>query len=215
VATVATPPEQRIVLDNITWDVYEQLLATNRDRSVPRFTYDRGRLEIMSPSAQHEELRHMAALFVEVIAEEMNINVRGLGSTTFRREDLHRGFEPDACFYVQNATRIRGKTELDLTIDPPPDVVIEVDLSNPSLAKFPIFAQLGVPEVWRYDGRQWQIFQLVGQEYVQQVQSIALPGLTAEVLANMMDEGRSLERLLWLRRVRTWIREQRTGEVPR
>jgi Uma2 family endonuclease len=214
-ATVATPPEQRIVLDNIMWDVYEQLLATNRDRSVPRFTYDRGRLEIISPSAQHEELRHMVALFVEVIAEEMNINVRGLGSITFRREDLQRGFEPDACFYVQNATRIRGKAELDLTIDPPPDVVIEVDLTNPWLAKFPIFAQLGVPEVWRYDGRQWQIFQLVGQEYVQQVQSIALPGLRAEVLTNMMDESRSLERLLWLRRVRTWIREQRTGEVPR
>jgi Uma2 family endonuclease len=214
-ATVVTPPEQRIVLDNITWDVYEQLLATNQDRSVPRFTYDRGRLEIMSPSAQREELRHMVALFVEVIAEEMNINVRGLGSTTFRREDLQRGFEPDVCFYVQNATRMRGKAELDLTIDPPPDVVIEVDLTNPSLAKFPIFAQLGVPEVWRYDGRQWQIFQLVGQEYVQQVQSIALPGLTAGVLTNMMDESRSLERLLWLRRVRTWIREQRTGEVPR
>jgi Uma2 family endonuclease len=214
-ATVATPPEQRIVLDNITWDVYEQLLATNRDRSVPRFTYDRGRLEIISPSAQHEELRHMAALFVEVIAEEMNINVRGLGSTTFRREDIQRGFEPDACFYVQNATRIRGKTELDLTIDPPPDVVIEVDLSNPSLAKFPIFAQLGVPEVWRYNGRQWQIFQLVAEEYVQQVQSTALPCLTAEVLTNMLDESRSLERLLWLRRVRTWIREQRTDEVPR
>jgi Uma2 family endonuclease len=118
-ATVVTPPEQRIVLDNITWDVYEQLLATNRDRSVPRFTYDRGRLEIISPLAQHEELRHMVTLFVEVIAEEMNINVRGLGSTTFRREDLERGFEPDACFYVQNVTRIRGKTELDLTIDPP------------------------------------------------------------------------------------------------
>jgi Uma2 family endonuclease len=212
-ATVVIPPEQRIVLDNITWDVYEQLLATNRDRSVPRFTYDRGSLEIMSPSAEHEELRHMVALFVEVIAEQMNINVRGLGSTTFRREDLQRGFEPDACFYVRNAARIRGKAELDLTIDPPPDVVIEVDLTNPSLAKFPIFAQLGVPEVWRYDGRQWHILQLVGEEYVKQVQSPAFPGLTAEALTNLLDESRSLERLVWLRRVRTWIREQRTGEV--
>jgi Uma2 family endonuclease len=182
---------------------------------VPRFTYDRGRLEIMSPSAEHEELKHMVALFVEVIAEEMNINVRGLGSTTFRREDLQRGFEPDACFYVQSATRIRGKTELDPTIDPPPDVVIEVDLTNPSLAKFSIFAQLGVPEVWRYEGRQWQIFQLVGEEYVKQVQSTAFPGLTAEVMTDLLNESRSLERLVWLRRVRTWIREQRTGEVPR
>ena len=213
-ATVVSPPEQRVVLDKITWDLYEQLLATHRDRSVPRFTYDRGRLEIMSPSAEHEELKHMVALFVEVIAEEMNINVRGLGSTTFRREDLQRGFEPDACFYVQSVTRIRGKTELDLTIDPPPDMVIEVDLTSPSLEKFSIFAQLGVPEVWRYDGRQWQILQLVGEEYVKQVQSPALPGVTAEVLTNLLAESRSLDRLLWLRRVRTWVHEQRTGEVP-
>jgi Uma2 family endonuclease len=214
-ATVVSPPDQRIVLDYITWDVYEQLLATHRDRSVPRFTYDRGRLEIMSPSAEHEELRHMVALLVEVIAEEMNINVRGLGSTTFRREDLQRGFEPDACFYVQSVIRIRGKTELDLTIDPPPDVVIEVDLTNPSLAKFPIFAQLGVPEVWHYDGRRWHILQLVGEEYVKQVQSIALPGLTGEVITDLLGESRSLERPVWLRRVRTAIREQRTGDVSR
>jgi Uma2 family endonuclease len=214
-ATVVSLPEQRIVLDNITWDVYEQLLATHRDCSVPRFTYDRGRLEIMSPSAEHEELKHMVALFVEVIAEEMHINVRGLGSTTFRREDLQRGFEPDACFYVQSATRIRGKTELDLTIDPPPDVVTEVDLTNPSLPKFSIFAQLGVPEVWRYDGRRWQIFQLVDEEYVTQVQSTAFPGLTAEVMTVLLGESRSPERLVWLRRVRTWMREPRTGEAPR
>ena len=213
-ATVVSPPEQRIVLDNITWDVYEQLLATHRDRSVPRFTYDRGRLEIMSPSAEHEELKHMVALFVEVIAEEMHVNVRGFGSTAFRREDLQRGFEPDACFYVQSATRIKGKTELDLTIDPPPDVVIEVDLTHPSLAKFPIFAQFAVPEVWRYDGRHWHIFQRVGQEYVTQVQSTAFPGLTAEVMTDLLDESRSLERLVWLRRVRTWIRGQRMGEGP-
>jgi Uma2 family endonuclease len=214
-ATVASLPEQRIVLDNIPWHVYEQLLASNRDRSVPRFTYDRGRLEIMSPSAEHEELKHMVALFVEVIAEEMAINVRGFGSTTFRREDLQRGFEPDTCFYVQNATRISGKTELDLTIDPPPDVVIEVDLTNPSLEKFAIFAQLGVPEVWRCDGRQWQIFQLVGEEYVRPGQSIAFPGLTAGFITDLLGKSRTLGRLEWLRRVRTWIREQHIGERAR
>jgi Uma2 family endonuclease len=197
-ATVVNPPEQCIVLDNITWDVSEQFLATHRDRSVPRFTYDRGRLEIISPSAEHEELKHMVALFVEVVAEEMNINVQGLGSTTFRREDLQRGFEPDACFYVQSATRIRGKTEFDLTIDPPPDVVIEVDLTNPSLPKFSIFAQLGVPEVWRYDGSQWQIFQLVGEDYVKQGRSPAFPGLTQEIITVLLDESCSLDRLEWL-----------------
>ena len=213
--TVLSPPEQRIVLDNIPWDVYERLLSAHRDRSVPRFTYDRGRLEIMSPSAEHEELKHMVALFVEVIAEEMGLNVRGFGSTTFRREDLQRGFEPDECFYVQNAVRMRGKPELDLTLDPPPDVVIEIDLTSPSLAKFPIFAQLGVPEVWRYDGRRWQIFGLAGEEYSPQTQSTALPGLTADAMTGLLDESLTLERLAWLRQVRAWVRGQRPGAAPR
>ena len=213
--TVLSPPEQRIVLDNIPWDVYERLLAAHRDRSVPRFTYDRGRLEIMRPSAEHEELKHMVALFVEVLAEEMGLNVRGFGSTTFRREDLQRGFEPDECFYVQNAVRIRGKPELDLTLDPPPDVVIEIDLTSPSLVKFPIFAQLGVPEVWRYDGRRWQIFGLAGAEYSPQTQSLALPGLTADAMTSLLDESLTLERLAWLRQVRAWVRGQRPGAAPR
>jgi Uma2 family endonuclease len=213
--TVVSPPEQRIVLDNIPWDVYERLLAAHRDRSVPRFTYDRGRLEIMSPSAEHEELKHMVALFVEVIAEEMGLNVRGFGSTTFRREDLQRGFEPDECFYVQSTVRIRGKPELDLTLDPLPDVVIEIDLTSPSLAKFPIFAQLGVPEVWRYDSKRWQIFCLTGEEYSPQTQSTALPGLTAEAMTGLLDQSLTLERLAWLRQVRAWVRGLRPDAAQR
>jgi Uma2 family endonuclease len=213
-ATVVSPPEQRIVLENITWNVYESILAVHQDRSVPRFTYDRGRLEIMSPSAEHEELKHLIALYVEVIAEELGINVRGLGSTTFRREDMQRGFDPDTCFYVQNAGLIRGKTELDLTVAPPPDVVIEIDLTSPSLAKFPIFAQLGVPEIWRYDGRRWQIFRRADTTYVEQAESLAFPSLTAEILTDFLAESRTLDRLEWLRRLRAWVREPRPGEAP-
>jgi Uma2 family endonuclease len=213
-AAVVSLPEQRIVLENITWDVYERLLAAHQDRSVPRFTYDRGRLEIMSPSAEHEELKHLIALYVEVIAEELGINVRGLGSTTFRREDMQRGFDPDTCFYVQNAGLIRGKTELDLTVAPPPDVVIEIDLTSPSLAKFPIFAQLGVPEIWRYDGRRWQIFRRADTTYVEQAESLAFPSLTAEILTDFLAESRTLDRLEWLRRLRAWVREPRPGEAP-
>ena len=212
-ATVVSSPEQRIVLENITWEVYECLLTAHQDRSVPRFTYDQGRLEIMSPSAEHEELRHLVALCVEVLAEEWSINVRGLGSATFRREDLQRGFEPDACFYVQNVGRIRGKIELDLTVDPPPDVVIEIDLTSPSLPKFPIFAQLGVPEIWRYNGQRWQIFRHADAGYVEQSESVAFAGLTAEILTGFLEDGRTLERLAWLRRVRTWVRAQRAGEA--
>jgi Uma2 family endonuclease len=105
----------------------------------------------MSPSAAHEELKDTITLFVNTVAEEMAINTRSFGSATFQREDLQRGFEPDGCFYIQSVALIAGKTDLDLTEDPPPDLVIEIDLSHPSLPKFPIFAQLGIPEVWRWD----------------------------------------------------------------
>jgi Uma2 family endonuclease len=211
--TAVSPPEQRVVLDHIPWAVYEGLLAAHRDRSVPRFIYDRGRLEIMSPSPEHERLKRVVAIFVEVVAEELCINIEGLGSTTFRREDLQRGFEPDVCFYVQHAAHIRGKTELDLMVDPPPDVVIEIDLTHPALAKFPLFAQFGVPEVWRYHGSQWQIFRLAGEEYVEQAASTALPGLTAEIITSFLDQGLTLERLVWLRQVRQWVRQQHAGRA--
>ena len=212
-ATVLSPPEQRVLLDNITWEMYESLLGAHRERSVPRFTYDRGQLEIMSPSIEHEELKDTVALFINTLAEEMRINTRSFGSATFRRADLQRGFEPDGCFYVQSATRIQGRTELDLVVDPPPDLVIEIDLTSLSLPKFPIFAQLGVPEVWRADGRQIHIFCLAGGQYVEHAVSSILPGITAEVITRFVRESHTLDRLTWLRHVREWVRQRETGNA--
>lgn len=100
--TVVSPPEPRVLLENMPWDLYERLLEAHRDCSAPRLTYDRGRLEIMSPSAEHEQLKETVALLINIVAEEMGINAEGFGSTTFRRQELERGFEPDACFYMAN-----------------------------------------------------------------------------------------------------------------
>ena len=209
-ATVVSPTDQRIVLDNISWEMYESLLEAHRDRSAPRFTYDQGRLEIMSPSPEHETLKDVAAQLVNIVAEELEADLQGLGSTTFRREDLDRGFEPDACFYIQNAVRIRGKTELDLRIDPPPDLLIEIDITSPSINKFPIFAQLGVPEVWRYDGQRWIILTLEGEGYVEREKSTALPGLTSAAIERLIEEGCRMRRPEWLRRVREWAQQLRS-----
>jgi Uma2 family endonuclease len=212
-ATAVRPAEQRIVLDNIPWETYESLLHAHRDRSVPRFTYDGGQLEIMSPSAEHEQLKDTIALLVHVVAEEMEINAEGFGSTTFRREDLARGFEPDACFYGISLARVKGKTELDLRTDPPPDLVVEIDITRPSLDKFSIFAALGIPEVWRWDDGRLQIFRLVDGQYVEQAESTVLPGLTAAVLTRFLTDSRTLDRLAWLRRIRAWVRELRGAEA--
>lgn len=209
-----TPPieaEQRIILHGVSWDTYERLLADFLESNAVHFTYDRGELEIMAPSPEHEASTDLLALLVNVLAEELNVDVHGLGSTTFRRADLKRGFEPDTCFYVQNAERVRGKKRLDLTRDPPPDLVIEVDLTSFSLNKLPLYAAVGVPEVWRHDGQTVTILRLAGSKYRKQQKSAIFPGVTGAQIARFVEEGQTTRRLDWLRRVRAWVRGQRAS----
>jgi Uma2 family endonuclease len=206
--TTKSPVAQRILLSNVSWATYERLLADHLDSSVPHFTYDRGLLEIVSPNPEHEKINRTLNLFVEVVAEELGLDTENLGSTTFRREDLKRGFEPDTCFYVQNEERIRGKTRLDLTVDPPPDLVVEIDITSPSLDKFPIYARIGVPEVWRYDGKKVTIFRLEGEYYAEASESSTLPIVSSEVLSSFVEDSKVLGRATWLRRVREWVRKR-------
>ncbi|MGH7964377.1 MAG: Uma2 family endonuclease [Candidatus Binatia bacterium] len=202
--------EQRVILYGVSWETYERLLAEHEESSGTHFTYDQGRLEIMVLSAKHEKPSRVLALLVEVLAEEMGIDVEDLGSTTFKRKDLGRGFEPDSCFYVQNAERVRGKDNIDLTTDPPPDLLIEIDITSPSLNKQPLFAALGIPEVWRYDGTRVMIVKLEAGEYVETPESIALPGVTSEALSHLLAAGIHEKRTAWLRQVREWARTRRT-----
>lgn len=199
--------EQKIILSDVSWETYERLLEDHRDRRVPRFTYSRGELEIMSPSPEHEVAGHTLSLLVEILAEELYIDVYGLGSTTFNREDLERGFEPDSCFYIQNEEQVRGKNRIDLSFDPPPELVIEIDITSPSINKLPIYAGLGVTEVWRYDGGRLEILKLEDDGYVEVSESTALPSLTSAVLSGLVERSKSLRRTVWLREVREAARQ--------
>ena len=198
---------QRVILRHVSWETYERLLAEHEQSSSPRFTYDGGVLEIMSPSTRHERLNRRIATLCEVIAEECNIELDNVGSNTFKREDLARGFEPDSCFYVQHAEHVRHREQIDLAVDPPPDLVIEIDISRSSLDRFPIFASIGVPEVWRYDGVRVAIFTLAGGAYQEHETSEAFPGVTSQIITQFMEESTTLQRTVWLRRVRTWARQ--------
>src|SRR5947209_11200471 len=166
-ATAVSQTEQRVVLYDVSWATYEHLLADHLDCSSPHFTYDRGTLEIMSPSLDHEETNRSIATLIEVLAEEWEIDLRNLGSTTFKRKDLKCGFEPDSCFYIQNVESVRGKRKIDLVTDPPPDLVIEIDITSGSIHKLPIYAALGIPEVWRYTGKRLVILALAADDYVE------------------------------------------------
>jgi len=198
--TASTYPEQRVVLENISWDLYEKLLNAQLDRRSPRFTYDNGALEIMSPSAEHEQIAYNITLLVALFAEVRGVSVQGLGSTTFRRKDLSRGFEPDACFYAANLHRV-NKNRIDLAFDPPPDLVIEIDIAISSIDKASIAAEVGVPELWRYNKNGWRIFILDAGVYAED-ESKMLPGLTRQLITELMEASRTLDPLPWMARVR-------------
>jgi Uma2 family endonuclease len=211
--TIKSPAEHRIILHNTSWETYERLMKERGESRVPRFAYDRGELEIMSPSTEHESIAYYIGLLVAVFAEEAGFDLYGAGSTTFDREDLERGFEPDACFYIQNAERVRGRPRIDLSLDPPPDLVIEVDITSPALDKFSIYARAGISEIWRHNGERLAIFELRGEEYVEVAGSTTLPPLTSEALSRFIKESSSLDIVAWMRRVRDWARK-RTESAP-
>lgn len=212
---VMSPSEQRVVLRDIRWETYERLLKDLEDCSAPRLTFDQGVLEIMSPFSDHEEDNRNLSLLVEVFAEEFAVEIRNLGSTTFKREEFQRGFEPDSCFYVQNAARIRGTRRVDLDVDPPPDLVIEVDLTNNSIDKFPLFAKLGVPEVWRLSDGKVEILLRDADRYKLQESSHVLPPLAARDLKELLESRASMKRTDWLRRVRAHFRNLKTSSTDR
>lgn len=204
--TLATP---RILLRGISWETYQRLLAEHEESSGIHFAYDQGALEIMVLSPKHEAIKHTLELLVEILAEEQEQDVCGLGSTTFQRADLARGFEPDACFYFAQAEWVRTKATLDLRVDPPSELVIEIDLTSPSLNKFPIFAALGIPEIWRYDGERIAIFTITDNHYREQAHSPTFPALTGAILTDLVETGQQMPRPQWLRRVRQWAKTGR------
>lgn len=207
-----SPPEGRVTLRNVGWGTYERLLEEREELRAPRFFYDRGVLEIVSPSAQHEKIADLIASFVRELAVERRIDLIGTGHTTFRREDLSRGFEPDGSFYLaENAGRVRGEADLNLDAgDPPPDLVVEVDRTSFSLNKLPIYARLGVPEVWRYvleERPEILALRSNREGYAESAESTLMPGVTGDVLARFVGEGLTIGYPEWVGRVREWARE--------
>ena len=210
-ATVIQPVDQPVLMDGVSWETYEALLADGGDRRQTRMAFDQGVLEIVTPSFEHELFRDV----VSGVAEEI-LNTRGQdyvrsGSVTLKQEELARGFEADASFYVAHVARVRGLSRIDLHSDPPPDLVIEVDVSRSSMDKLPIYAALGVPEVWRCRSGSVYVYRLVGSNYVEIDQSEVLPGLTSTQLTAFAQEGLWESRQAWRQRIQDWARQ--TGTV--
>jgi Uma2 family endonuclease len=146
--------ERRVVLRNITWQGYQQLLKIVGERRSAKLTFDRGILEITMPPEEHEFSGRLIELFVRILVIELGLKIKTMGSTTLDRSDLNRGAEPDNAYYIQNQPLVAGR-KVDLATDPPPDLVVEVDITHTDIDKPALYASMGVPEFWRYDGREY------------------------------------------------------------
>jgi Uma2 family endonuclease len=211
-ATIEQPPAaeftpDHMLLHGISWELYEQL------RDVPenwgkRMTYDQGDLEIVSPSARHEDFTRFLGRMLDIFTEELHIQIRGLRSTTWK--DPHRmfGLEADECYYVRNEARVRHLEEFDLARDPPPDVVIEVEASRSAIGKLALYAKLGVPEVWRCKKGVLGIFLLADDgQYVASEKSLNIPLLDPAELNRFLLARATTDETTWIRSFRAWVRE--------
>jgi len=200
------PAEATLRLNDVSWDEYEGLLAQMENKPGYRVSYDCGRLEIMSPRSDHEQPKDFILRLAQILSEELDITLETFGSTTYRRQSKLKGAEPDTSFYVQSAARIIGRQLLDLETDPPPDVVVEIDTTNESSSKFPIYAALGVPEIWLYDEEKMSFYQLTGQTYTRVSHSLAFPLLPADVLTEFLARSMKEGQTTALKAFRQWVR---------
>ncbi len=202
--------DHRVVLHGIPWATYQALRDVAESRNV-RMTYDRGELEMMTPSKRHENYAHVLGRLIEAWSEELDIDIQSCRAMTCRREDLDRGFEPDNSYYVKNEPLVWQKMELDLSVDPPPDLAIEVDLSTDAVKKLPLCAAFGVPEVWRYDGQTLEVFELGPQrQYVARSSSPSFPRLPLLEVESLMAQVGTVRENTLVRSFRTWIRKNVT-----
>lgn len=196
-----------LVIEDVPWAEYEELV-NDLERPGLRVSYDRGRLEIMSPGPKHERYKDHVSLLVRAFAEESDVPLETFGSTTWKRRALERGVEPDICFYVVNADRVIGRSDIDLETDPPPDVAVEIETTRASISKFPIYAALGVPEMWRYDGRRLRMYRRQVESYLETDTSVVFPDLPSSLLTEFLELCTSKGQTTALKAFRQRLRER-------
>ena len=200
-------PGQQVLLDAVSWTMYLRLLRIFDERHI-RLTYDQGMLEIMTLTQEHERYKHLLNRLICALADELEIPVAGYGSWTLKQRKSEKGMEPDECYWIQSEPLIRFKTKIDLRRDPPPDLVVEIEVSHSLLDRLSILAALRVPEVWRYDGETLRVMlRDEAGRYVESEQSRAFPSIPPAELARFLALRASLSEIEMVRQFRAWIRE--------
>ncbi|MEL6163494.1 MAG: Uma2 family endonuclease [Cyanobacteria bacterium J06628_3] len=205
---ISTPAESRTLLENISWQTFKAMLADMGSSRNTRLAYENGVLEIMAPDMPHENSNRVIEGFVIALCEEIGQEYKRSGSLTLTRDDLERGGEPDSSYYIQNEYRVRNKEKIDLNIDPPPDLVLEVEYSKPKVDKFKIYAAIGVPEFWRFNGSVLRIYVLNNGQYSEVEQSPTFGQVAVKEIPRFIQETRINGEMATTRAFRAWVREQ-------
>ncbi len=193
--TATTPKpagEKRVIFHGLRWQAYQQILHALGEHRSAHLTYDRGTLEITMPLEDHEFAARLIERFIYFLVAEMGLKIKTMGSTTLQREDLDRSPEPDNAYYIQNQPLVAGRT-VDLQQDPPPDLVVDVDITHTDIEKLQLYAGLGVPELWRYNGQVWRIYQLQAGEYQEVETSPTFPLVPKDRLYEFLNQAQQDE----------------------
>lgn len=206
--------EQKLVLDNISWQTYQALGSALQDRNL-HLTYDQGLLEIMVISPEHERWKGLFGLLVFTLARYFRMKIGVFGSFTHQRQDLARGLEPDQCFYLASLAAVRGKKKINLKRDPPPDLAIEVDITRSSLDRMAIYAALGVGEVWRFDGKVLQVHLLQAGAYQISESSPTFPDVPVTEVVQFLHLGQREDDVAMVEALEQWLGKHVTGRKDR
>lgn len=210
--TTATVPRTNRIVLHVDWRGYVKISDALRDQPV-RLTYHRGRLEIMTLSLLHEQLKKLIARLLELLTLELNIEICSGGSTTFRDGVVDAGMEPDECYWIEHAEQMHGKDQFDLETDPPPDLAVEIEVSRNVLNRLAVCARLRIPEVWRFDGQTLHVLLLdPNGEYTAASSSRALPQVPVEELARFLALRGTQRETSILRQFQEWLRQRRSTD---
>ncbi len=202
---VEIPSGQRIIFKDINWSEFEQILTELGSHRNTRIAYSDRQIEIMTPLPEHEFNKITVSDLIKIILEEMDLEFYPLGSTTFKNELMKQGIEPDDCFYIKNEGKVRGKKRLDLSIDPPPDLALEIDLYSRTHVN--IYEALGVPELWRFEQGKLEINLLENGKYVQSEFSAIFANLPIkEIIPKYLNQVQITGRNKTMKEFRNWIK---------
>ena len=203
-------PGQQLLLKNVSWQMYENILEELGERRATKINYSQDLLEIMTPLPEHEDDKVIIGDLVKALLEELDIEARSLASTTFKSESMKTGLEADDCFYIQNEAAIRGKKRIDLNIDPPPDLALEIDITFRT--RLNNYEALGVPELWRFDGQSLEINVLESGKYIKSNISRNFPNLAlVDVIPKYVEQSKINGRNVTIKAFRSWVKSQLTN----